>query len=112
MQRIYRFLTRELDIHAETYDPTEFVTRIAKAVCVLEKTERLAFKILNISAKSNISTSKNPMAMTAAAIHLACAINNEKISQLKISEVSGISAVTIRDRTKEIKKKVGGEING
>ncbi len=39
-------------------------------------------------------------------------INNEKVSHLKIAKVSGISAVTIRDRTKEIKKKVGDEING
>ena len=38
--------------------------------------------------------------------------NGQKISQLKISKVSGISAVTIRDRTKEILKKIGGEIDG
>ena len=35
-----------------------------------------------------------------------------KVSQLKISKVSGISAVTIRDRSKEIKRIMGGEING
>jgi transcription initiation factor TFIIB len=52
------------------------------------------------------------MAMAAAAINLASVINKEKISQLKISAASGISAVTIRDRTKEIREKVGGEING
>ena len=52
------------------------------------------------------------MAMAAAAVHLACSINKEKVSQLKISRASGISAVTIRDRTKEIKKSVGGEIIG
>ena len=52
------------------------------------------------------------MAMAAAAIHLASIINSEKVSQLKISEISQISAVTIRDRTKEIKKKIGGEIIG
>ena len=55
---------------------------------------------------------KNPMAMAAAATYLASVKNDEKISQLKISKVSGISAVTIRDRTKEILKKIGGEING
>ena len=35
-----------------------------------------------------------------------------KVSQLKISKVSGISAVTIRNRSKEIKRIMGGEING
>ena len=57
-----------------------------------------------------MSTSKNPMAIAAAAVYLATLKNKEKISQLKISEASNISAVTIRDRSKEIKNKLGGEI--
>jgi len=112
LQRIYRFLAKELDIHPETYNPREFVTRIAKAVGLSEKSERLAFKILTISEKKNVLASKNPMAMAAAAINLASIMNNEKITQLKISEASGISAVTIRERSKEIKEKTGDEISG
>lgn len=112
LQRIYRFLMKELDLYPETYNPMEFVTRVAKAVGLSEKTERLAFKILTIAEKNNVSASKNPMAMAASAVNLASVINNEKITQLKISEASGISAVTIRDRTKEIREKIGGEING
>ena len=112
LQRNYRFLVRELDIYPETFNPTEFITRIAKAVTISEKTQRLAFRILDLAAENKVSTSKNPMAMAAAAVHLACAISKEKVSQLKISEISGISAVTIRDRTKEIKQKIGGEISG
>ena len=112
LQRIYRFLAKELDIHPETYNPREFVTRIAKAVGLSEKSERLAFKILTISEKKNVLASKNPMAMTAAAVNLASIMNNEKITQLKISEASGISAVTIRERSKEIKQKAGDEISG
>ena len=112
LQRVYRFLMKELELYPETYNPMEFVTRVAKAVGLSEKTERLSFKILTICEMKNVSTSKNPMAMAAAAINLASIMNNEKVTQLKISEASGISAVTIRDRSKEIKEKVGGEING
>jgi transcription initiation factor TFIIB len=112
LQRIYRFLVKELNLHPETYNPKEFVTRISKSVGLSEKSERFAFKILNLAAEKSVTTSKNPMAMAAAAINLASVINKEKISQLKISAASGISAVTIRDRTKEIREKVGGEING
>ena len=112
MQRVYRFLTKELNIQPQTYSPSEFVTRVASAVSISEKTERLAFKVLDMATKRNVSTSKNPMAMAAASIHLASVINKEKVSQLKISAASGISAVTIRDRAKEIKEKIGGEING
>ena len=110
LQRIYRFLVKELDIYPEIYAPTEFVTRLAKATNLSEKTQRLAFKILGIAGKKGISTSKNPMSMAAAAVHLASLKNSEKVSQTKIAQVSGISAVTIRDRAKEIRKLMGGEI--
>ena len=55
-------------------------------------------------------SSKNSMVITAATVHLVSQKNNEKISQLKISEASGIISVTIRDRVKEIKEVIGGEI--
>lgn len=109
LQRIYRFLVKEMDIYPEVYSPIEFVTRLSNAIKTTEKTRRDALIILEKSQRNGISTSKNPMAM-AAAIHISIANNQEKISQLRIAEVSGISAVTIRDRAKEIKEKLGGEI--
>ena len=112
IQRAYRILVKELEIYPQTYNPIEFVTRIAKSANISEKTERHAFKILHIAEKNNISTSKNSMAMAAASISLASTINKERISQMQISKISGISTVTIRDMVKEIKKKIGGEING
>jgi len=110
LQRTYRVLVKELDIYPETYTPDKFVTRLAKATNLSEKTQKLAFKILDVAGKKRISISKNPMSMAAAAVYLASLKNSEKVSQLKIAQVSGISAVTIRDRVKEMRKLVGSEI--
>jgi transcription initiation factor TFIIB len=107
LQRTYRFLAKELDLSPEAYSPSEFVTRIAKGLTLSEKTQRLAFKILDLCAKKQVSTSKNPMAMAASAVYLASTITDESVSQLKISKISGISAVTIRERKKEIVMKIG-----
>ena len=112
LQRTYRFLAKEMDLNPEAYTPSEFVTRIAKGLTISGKTQRLTFKILDLCAKKQVSTSKNPMAMAAAAVHLALSINTERVSQLKISKISGISAVTIRERRKEIVNKVGDVIIG
>ena len=76
----------------------------------ISSTLTILFLVILFPTSSFSATSKNPMAIAAAAVHWAIQKNNEKVSQLKISEASGISAVTIRDRTKEIKKKLGGEI--
>jgi transcription initiation factor TFIIB len=110
LQRIYRFLVRELDIYPETYNPHEFVSRISKAIHISEKTERLAFKIVSLCEKNGISASKNPLSIAAAVVHLAVMKNDEKVSQRKISEASGVSTVTIRERANEIKNGLGGEI--
>jgi transcription initiation factor TFIIB len=101
---------QELDIIPETFSPIDFVERVAKAVKVGNKTRLDALKMISVVQNKGISTSKNPMAMAAAVVHLAVVSNNEKISQIKIAQASGISAVTIRDRAKEIRQKIGGEI--
>jgi len=110
LQNIYRFLANELEIYPVSYNPREFVTKISKGAKVSEKTERLAFKIVSLAEKNGISASKNPVGIASAAVYLAVLRNNEKVSQIKISNASGITAVTIRDRAKEIKKELGGEI--
>ena len=109
LQSIYRFLLQELEIYPESYNPTEFVTRISNECDVSERTKRQTLDILVKSKKLGITTSKNPMAMAAAALYVSALQNQEKISQIKISKVSGISSVTIRDRAKEIKDSLGGE---
>ena len=109
LQSIYRFILKELEIHPESYNPIEFVARIANATNVSEKTKRDAIKILQSGQKKGMNTSKNPMGMAAAALYISSLKNKEKISQSTISKVSGISSVTIRDRAKEIRENLGGE---
>ena len=103
LQGVCRFLMQELDINPETFSPIDFVK-------VGNKTRLDALKMISAVQNKGISTSKNPMAIAAAVVHLAATKNNEKISQIKIAQASGISAVTIRDRAKEIRQKMGGEI--
>ena len=110
LQRIYRFLIKELNIYPDTYNPSEFITRLSNAINASEKTRRRGLRILGQAQRKGISTSKNPMSMAAAAIYLALIKNQEKIPQLKIASKSGISAVTIRDRAKEITKKLGENV--
>ena len=109
LQSICRFILKELELYPESYNPIEFVARISNATNATEKTKRDATKILQLGQKRGMNTSKNPMGMAAAAVYLSSLKNKEKISQTMISKISGISSVTIRDRAKEIKKRLGDE---
>ena len=102
IQRAYRVLVRDLEMRSDAYNPNEFVARISSEAKVSEKIKRDARKILEIGNKNGITSGKNPMSMAAAAVYLAIKNNNDTISQTVISRVSGISAVTIRNRVKEL----------
>ncbi len=103
IQRVYRLLSANLEgVNPVSYSPIEFIERISSEVTVSEKTRRDARKILQFSQKRGITSGKHPMSMAAAAVYLAIRDNREKVSQTRIAQASGISAVTIRNRVKEL----------
>ncbi|MFZ8936791.1 MAG: transcription initiation factor IIB [Nitrosopumilaceae archaeon] len=102
VQRAYRFLTRELGAYTKAYNPSEFVSRISNEVRISEKSKSYAREILKLGNEKGITEGKNPMSMAAAAVYLAVKKNHEKIPQTRISIAAGISAVTIRNRVKEL----------
>jgi len=64
--------------------------------------ERHSAKILRLAREQNIHVGKNPKGMAAAALYMACLLDDEKIIQREVAEVSEISAVTLRKRYKEL----------
>jgi transcription initiation factor TFIIB len=103
IQRFYRLLFANLDdVNSISYSPSEFVSRISSEANLSEKTMRDARKILEFSNKRGITSGKHPMSMAAAAVYLALQDNHENVSQTRIAKISGISAVTIRNRVKEL----------
>ncbi|EPA06666.1 transcription initiation factor IIB family protein [Candidatus Nitrosarchaeum limnium] len=44
LQRIYRFLIKELDIYPIAYKPDEFVTRLARAINISEKNSEVSIQ--------------------------------------------------------------------
>ena len=89
-------------VHSISYSPSEFVSRISSKANLSEKTMRDARKILKFGHEAGITSGKHPMSMAAAAVYLALQANHEHVSQATIAHVSGISAVTIRSRVKEM----------
>lgn len=104
LQRIYRLLVNELEIAPGSFVATDFVNQISNQAGVSEKTRRNALRVLEESEVSGFNSGKNPVALAASAVYVSAMDNNEKISQLKLSDISGISAVTIRERGKILKK--------
>ena len=102
--RCYRLLHRELDLKMPVVDPVLCISRIASKINLSEKTKRLAVTMLQDAQKRNESTGKDPMGIAAAALYMSCIQTGENITQKNISDASGVTEVTVRNRCKSMRE--------
>lgn len=98
LSRDLRTLIKKLGLELEQYDTGSFIVKIANNLELKEKTKRDAMVILQRAEDIRITSGKNPVAQAAAALYIACVINDEGISQKKFSLEAGVSDVTVRNR--------------
>ena len=104
--RCYRLLHRELELKMPVVDPVSCISRIASKINLTEKTRRVAVIILKNAQERKESAGKDPMGITAAALYLACIKTGESITQKNISDASGVTEVTVRNRCKSLRENV------
>ena len=102
--RCYRLLLRELGLQMPVPEAELRVPKIAAKVGVGEKTQRLAIDILRRAEKLKTTAGKDPMGLAAAALYIACVLNNERRTQKMIADAAGVTEVTIRNRYKGLKR--------
>jgi len=104
LSRDLRTIIKKIGLNLNQYNTTSFISKISNNMNLKEKTKRDAFEILQRCEKELITAGKHPVAQAAASLYISCVMNGEKISQKKFSVESGISDVTIRNRSVLIKK--------
>ena len=108
--RCYRLLLRELNIKMPIPAATLRVPKIAAKVNVGEKTQQAAVEILREAERLKTTAGKDPMGLAAAALYIACVMNDEKRTQKMIADAAGVTEVTIRNRYKGLKEALKLEI--
>ena len=104
--RCYRLLIQELDFHMPISDPLTYVSKIAEKTGISGKTQGAAMVILREARQKRISSGKDPRGLAAAALYIACLQNAEKHVQRDIADAAGVTEVTVRNRYKELMKKL------
>ena len=102
--RCYRLLFRELELKMPVVDPVKGISRIASIAGLSEKCKRNAIIMLNKAKKLGAVAGKDPMGIAAAALYLSCISIGESKSQKEISQASGVTEVTIRNRCAGLRK--------
>ncbi len=104
--RSYRYVTRELKIKILPSNPIDYISRFSSMLNYESKTQSKAIEILSEALGLDLTSGRGPIGIAAAALYIAGLLEGERKTQRNISEISGVTEVTIRNRYKEIIKKL------
>jgi transcription initiation factor TFIIB len=100
--RTYRQLILELDYKVPNIDPIKCIAKVANKAKLTEKTKRQAIDIMDKVTENEISAGKDPMGLAATVLYISCMKTGENIRQKEISNVAGVTAVTLRNSLKDL----------
>jgi len=109
LSKTYRQVARALGIRIVPTDPASYVSRYCSELRLSDKVLVKAVEILKKAKSKELTRGKGPGGIAGAAIYIASLLLNEKRSQREISNVCGVTEVTIRNRAYEIARKIGIE---
>ena len=104
--RSYRYITRELRIKILPSNPVDYISRFASVLKYSPQTQSRGIEILSQALSLDLTSGRGPIGIAAAALYIAGLLEGERRTQRDISEVSGVTEVTIRNRYKEIISKL------
>jgi transcription initiation factor TFIIB len=97
-----RFVARQLNIKVLPVSPVTYIARFASELQISAATQTKAVKLIEKAQKVGLTSGKSPKGIAAASIYVSSLLNAERKTQSKISEISGVTEVTIRNRYKEL----------
>jgi transcription initiation factor TFIIB len=105
--RSYRRIVTELDIKVPVIDHTKYIIKVANKLGLDEITKRKALELMEQARKKNILVGKDPTGMAASILYLVDLTAKSPRTQGEIASAAGVTEVTVRNRSKELRKKLG-----
>ena len=104
--KTYRFLSRKLKIKLKPTSPVDYIPRFATNLDLSGEVQSKAIEIINKSNEFGLNSGKGPAGIAAAALYIASVLLGERKTQKDVSEVAGVTEVTIRNRYRELSEKI------
>lgn len=107
----YRVIARGLGIHLPPINAIDYVPRFASELNLPGTVQTKAIDILREVINEGLGSGKGPTGIAAAAIYISCVLAEVKRTQKEISEITGVTEVTVRNRYKEIAEHLGLDVD-
>ena len=102
----YRAIVKQLDLKIPLVNQTDFILKISNTLKISAGTKNLAIEILNKATDLDMMAGRDPAGMASASIYYSNVIRHDGFTQMQIANASGVTSVTVRNRVREIKKKI------
>ncbi|TFF84738.1 transcription initiation factor IIB [Candidatus Thorarchaeota archaeon] len=103
----YRLLLRSLPIKIPLSNPIDYISRFSSQLDLSSPVQLRTVEILQQSRSMGLTIGRDPLGLAAAAIYVASIMLDERRTQREIAEVARVTEVTVRNRYKEIVRKLG-----
>jgi transcription initiation factor TFIIB len=104
--RFYRFLSRELGLKLMPTSPQDYLSRFCSELKLSGEVQSKATELLKEAAKKELTSGRGPTGIAAATLYIASVLCGERRTQREVADVAGVTEVTIRNRYKELTKKL------
>ena len=105
--RVYKVVAHELGLSLAPVTPESYIPRFASRLRLAPTTEALALNFVKEAVLREVVSGKDPKSVAAAALYIACILKGETRTQRDVSEATGVTEVTIRNRYKELVAALG-----
>jgi transcription initiation factor TFIIB len=105
--RSYRRVLTQLDIKAPVIDPSKYIMKVANKLGFDEKIKRKALELMEQAQKKDILVGKDPVSMASSILYLVNVAEGHHKTQAEIAKAAGTTEVTVRNRSKELRQKLG-----
>jgi len=108
--RNYRNISRKLELKLLPTTPPDYIPRFSSKLKLSNDVQVKTMEILKNAAGKELTSGRGPTGLAAAALYIASVICKERRTQREVADVAGVTEVTIRNRYKELAKKLDIEI--
>ena len=108
--RNYRNISRKLELKLLPTSPQDYISRFSSQLQLNNDVQIKTMEILKKAAGLELTSGRGPTGIAAAAIYIATVLCGERRTQREVSDISGVTEVTIRNRYKELVRKMDIDI--
>ena len=108
--RNYRNISRKLELKLLPTTPQDYIPRFCSHLKLSNDVQEKTIEILKYAGRKELTSGRGPTGLASAALYIASVICGERRTQREVAEIAGVTEVTIRNRYKEIAKKLNIEI--